>query len=30
MFTRKEAVTMITIYFVYILVRLKYFAVDVI
>lgn len=30
MFTRKEAATMITIYFVYILVRLKYFAVDVI
>lgn len=29
MFTRKEAVTMITIYFVYVLVRLKYFAVDV-
>ena len=28
-FTRKEAVTMITIYFVYVLVRLKYFAVDV-
>ncbi|MDP6138514.1 MAG: sodium:calcium antiporter [Candidatus Woesearchaeota archaeon] len=28
MFTRKEAMTMITIYFVYILVRLRYFPVD--
>ncbi|MCH8329279.1 MAG: hypothetical protein IIB81_02715 [Nanoarchaeota archaeon] len=29
MFTKKEAMTMIGIYFVYILVRLKYFAVDI-
>ena len=29
MFTRKEAMVMIGIYFVYILVRLKYFAVDI-
>ena len=29
MFTRKEAMAMIGIYFVYILVRIKYFAVDV-
>ena len=29
MFTRKEAMTMISIYFVFILVRLRYFAVDV-
>ncbi len=29
MFTKKEAMTMIGIYFVYILIRLKYFAVDI-
>ena len=29
MFTKKEAMTMIGIYFVYILVRIKYFAVDI-
>lgn len=29
MFTKKEAITMIGIYFVYIFVRLRYFAVDV-
>ena len=29
MFTKHEAITMITIYFVYMLVRLKYFAADI-